>query len=66
MSTTEDRGWYQKIPHSEAVWQMVWYIVIQVDLELALSPACPRKGIPAGRRLEEGNASNIPGPRSVL
>ena len=66
MSTTEDRGWYQKIPHSEAVWQMVWYIVIQVDLELALSPACPRKGIPLGQRLEEGNRTSTPGPLSVL
>ena len=45
---------------------MVGCVVIQVDLGLALSPACPRKGIPAGRRLEEGNASNIPGSLSVL
>ena len=45
---------------------MVGCVVIQVDLGLVLSPACPRKGILVGQRLEEGNASNIPGPLSVL
>ena len=28
ISTTEDHGWYQKIPHTEAVWQMVGCVVI--------------------------------------
>ena len=66
ISTTEDHGWHQKISYPEAVWQMVGCVVTQVDLGLALSPACPRKGIPAGWRLEEGNTCSTPGPLSVL
>ena len=45
---------------------MVGCVVTQVDLELALSPACPRKGMPAGQRLEEGNTSSTLEPLSVL
>lgn len=56
----------EEIPHPGAVGQEGGYPDTQVHLGLGLCPACPRHGIPGGRRLVEGHTCRNPGPVSVL